>query len=390
MERHYGLDWLRIGAFGLLILYHIGMFFVPWDWHVKTARPIDWLAIPMLATNAWRIPLLFLVSGYASRVLLAKSGGLGAFLGDRSRRLLIPLAFAMTVVVAPQPWAELVFKHGYADDFWRFYMSDYFRFGEIEGIVVPTWQHLWFVAYLWVYTLAVGIAARFAPAGLQRWFDRAFTGWRLLALPIAWLLIVRLLLYPGVGETHDLFFDPAAHAVYLPAFVFGFALGGGSALWPSIRRLWKPAAAMALVGFGVLAAVEIQWPGDTRAPDWAAALFRAGRALQAWGAIVALLWVADRFWNRDRPSRAMLTQVVFPFYIIHQTIIVLLGWWLLRFGLPPLAEFAVLLIATAAGCWLFYDVGRRVALVRPLIGLKAETRCDPVPARRQPGGARTK
>ena len=61
--RHYGLDWLRIGAFGLLILYHIGMFFVPWDWHVKTARPMDWVAIPMLLTNSWRLVLLFVVSG---------------------------------------------------------------------------------------------------------------------------------------------------------------------------------------------------------------------------------------------------------------------------------------------------------------------------------------
>lgn len=380
MERHYGLDWLRIGAFGLLILYHVGMFFVPWDWHVKTARPIDWLAIPMLATNAWRIPLLFLVSGYASRVLLAKSRGPAAFLGDRSSRLLIPLAFAMAVVVAPQPWVELVFKHGYAADFWQFYVRDYFRFGEIEGIVVPTWQHLWFVAYLWVYTVAVGIAARFAPSGMQRCFDRILTSWRLLALPIAWLLVVRLLLLPGVGETHDLFFDPAAHAVYLPAFLFGFALGGTRALWPSIRQLWKPAAAMALIGFGALAAVEIRWPGDTPAPDWAMALFRAGRALQAWGAIVALLWVADRYWNHDHSARTMLTQAVFPFYIIHQTIIVLLGWWLLRFALPAMAEFIVLLLATAIGCWLFYDIGRRIGALRPLIGLKARVASEPAAA----------
>ena len=56
-QRHYGMDWLRIGAFALLILYHIGMYFVPWDWHVKIARPIDWVQLPMLATNGWRLPL---------------------------------------------------------------------------------------------------------------------------------------------------------------------------------------------------------------------------------------------------------------------------------------------------------------------------------------------
>jgi membrane protein DedA with SNARE-associated domain len=47
--RHYGMDWLRIGAFALLIFYHIGMYFVPWDWHVKIVPTIDWVALPMLA-----------------------------------------------------------------------------------------------------------------------------------------------------------------------------------------------------------------------------------------------------------------------------------------------------------------------------------------------------
>ena len=87
MDRHYGMDWLRIGAFGLLILYHIGMVFVPWGFQVKTAHPIAWVEIPMFLTNPWRLTLLFVVSGYASRALLAKAGGAGAFMGSRSARL---------------------------------------------------------------------------------------------------------------------------------------------------------------------------------------------------------------------------------------------------------------------------------------------------------------
>ncbi|HSX55060.1 MAG TPA: acyltransferase, partial [Sphingomonas sp.] len=66
MERHYGMDWLRVGAFGLLILYHIGMVFVPWGYHAKTAAPAEWVTVPMLFTSPWRLTLLFLVSGYAS------------------------------------------------------------------------------------------------------------------------------------------------------------------------------------------------------------------------------------------------------------------------------------------------------------------------------------
>src|SRR3546814_14787207 len=102
-QRHLGMDWLRIGAFGLLILYHIGMFFVPWDWHVTIAQPLDWVAIPMRLTNSWRLPLLFLVSGYATAARFAKLCGVGAFILSRIARLLIPLLFCILVTIARAP-----------------------------------------------------------------------------------------------------------------------------------------------------------------------------------------------------------------------------------------------------------------------------------------------
>src|SRR3546814_2932524 len=125
-QRHLGMDWLRIGAFALLIFYHIGMYFVPWDWHVKIARPIDWVAIPMLATNGWRLALLFLVSGYASAALSAKLGGAGAFARSRSARLLIPLAFGIVVVIPPQPWLELMGARGVTTPFTHFLAGGFF------------------------------------------------------------------------------------------------------------------------------------------------------------------------------------------------------------------------------------------------------------------------
>ena len=138
--RHYGMDWLRIGAFALLIFYHIGMYFVPWDWHVKIVPTIDWVALPMLATNGWRFALLFLVSGYASAALLTKLGGAGAFARSRSARLLVPLLFGVIFVVPPQPWVELMGQHGYAHGLGHFWLHDYFRFGALDGIILPTWQ----------------------------------------------------------------------------------------------------------------------------------------------------------------------------------------------------------------------------------------------------------
>ena len=160
--RHYGMDWLRIGAFALLILYHTGMGFVPWDWHVKWHETPSWVRYPMLATNGWRLSLLFLVSGFASAALLTKVGR-GAYLRSRTARLWIPLFFGVIVIVPVQPWIELQFKHGYAQSFAHFWLHDYFRFGTLEGIALPTWQHLWFVAYLIAYTLLSALLAVLVP-----------------------------------------------------------------------------------------------------------------------------------------------------------------------------------------------------------------------------------
>jgi glucans biosynthesis protein C len=90
--------------------------------------------------------------------------------------------------------------------------------------------------------------------------------------------------------------------------------------------------------------------------------------------IVALIGLADSYLNRDHPWRRVLTEAVFPFYLIHQTIIVGVEGWLLHFGLPRAAEFAILLVATLGGCWIFYAVGREIGWLRPLIGLRPRAR----------------
>lgn len=371
MERHYGMDWLRIGAFALLILYHVGMVFVPWGYHVKTAHPAEWVTVPMLFSNAWRLMLLFVVSGYASRALLARSPGLGAFVRSRNARLLVPLVFGMALMVPPQSWVELTVQHGYAQSYAWFLTHDYFRFGKLHGIVLPTWNHLWFVVYLWTYTLALAALLLLPrPAGLQARFDRLFGGAGALWLPLAYLLLFQVLLFQLGEETHDLLGDGVAHLAYFPAFLFGFGLAGSRATLAAFARLWPIAAALALAGFAVVASVEITWPGDAVAPPGVGEAFRVAREVQTWMSIAALIGVAERYLNRDHTWRPMLTEAVFPFYIIHQTVIVVGEYLLLPWHLPALAEFAILVAATVAGCWLFYLGGREIGWLRPLIGLR--------------------
>ena len=371
--RHLGMDWLRIGAFALLILYHIGMYFVPWGWHVKIAQPIEWVAIPMLATNGWRLALLFLVSGYASAALFAKLGGSGAFARSRSARLLIPLLFGMVVIIPPQPWIDLAGQHGYPHGFVHFWLHDYFGFQFIDGIALPTWQHLWFVVYLWAYTMLAALLLAIVPAALRaRIADgvaAGLNGWGLLLVPmIVWIAIHAL--FPDHDETHALFDDGPSHLHYLTAFTVGWLLRVRPALFGAVARCWKVAAVLAVVGFLPIAWVEWTWPGDVRAPQGIILIYHVARQVQGWATIVALVGIADRFWNRDHRWRATLAEAVFPFYIVHQTIIVVTGWYLRQAGVAALPSFVVLLAATVAGCWIFYAAGRRIGWLRPLIGLQ--------------------
>jgi surface polysaccharide O-acyltransferase-like enzyme len=371
MERHYGMDWLRIGAFGLLILYHIGMVFVPWGFHMKTAEPLVWTEIPMLATNPWRLTLLFVVSGFASRALFAKSAGVGAFVRNRNVRLLVPLAFGIAVIVPPQTWVELVTQHGYAHGFLYFWLNDYFRFGTLAGIVMPTWNHLWFVVYLWVYTLALGLLVMLPGTGrLQPLFDRVFAGSRAVWLPILFLFVTQFLLFHRNEDTHDLFNDGLAHLQYFPALLFGFGLAGSRVAMAGLARHWKVSAALALTSYGVIVAAMLAYPDFSFPSRSVANVFHIARLIEAWAAIAALIGIADRFWNRDHPRRPMLTEAVFPFYIIHQTVIVVVGYAIIGLGLGAGTEFAILVAATVAGCWTFYLIGRSVNWLRPLIGLR--------------------
>ena len=94
--RRYDLDWLRIIAFGLLIFYHIGMFYVTWDWHVKSPHASMAIEPLMILTSPWRLSLLFLISGVATAFLLDKTRR--GFFRMRSQRLLIPLIFGIGIL----------------------------------------------------------------------------------------------------------------------------------------------------------------------------------------------------------------------------------------------------------------------------------------------------
>jgi hypothetical protein len=384
LQRHYGLDWLRIGAFALLILYHTGMYYVEWGWHVKASPTVDWVKWPMMAVNPWRMALLFMVSGVATRFLFAKAGSAGELWRARWPRILLPLLFGVAVVVPLQPWVELSTQHGYAHGFGHFLAHDYFRFGALDGIVLPTWNHLWFLAYLLAYTgLLAGMLALpgLRPERLDRLFDRLFAGWRLWGLPILWIMLIRLTLLPRFGETHALVDDWYLHALYLPIFLFGFSLAASLVMQRRLAAVWKPLLAFSLVALCVRLALIAAFPqGWDSLPEPLQAVAILARSVQVWTMLAGLTGLALDRLNRDHPWRKPLADAVFPAYIVHQTAIVAIAFWTAPLGWPLGLQAVVIVAGTLLACWAAWAVGRRLGPAAVLLGTRPVAARAPVAA----------
>ena len=360
--RRFDLDWLRIAAFALLILYHAGMAFVTWDWHIKLAR-LDWLEPVMLFTNAWRLLLLFLISGIASAAMLGK--GSDGFLANRSRRLLLPLLLGVVLIVPPQPWVEVHVNGMWSGSYLAFWQSEYFGFSDRLGLILPTWNHLWFVVYLWAYTVLLALLPAGARAGLAHGASRLLAGQRLLWLPMLAIAAIRITLADRFPESHDLVSDWCMHWIYGGSFFIGVAMGTAGRLWAGVARLWRPGLVLGLIGWALAAWINGQ-PGAVEG-GWLI-LSRMLRAVQAWGMIIGLLGAAQRWLAFDHPWRQTLAEAVFPAYLIHQTIIVVTAWWLLPLGLPLAMQAALLLGATIIGTAAFCLITARIAWLRPWAG----------------------
>mgnify|MGYP000889726028 FL=1 len=384
MSRRHDLDWVRVCAFGLLVLYHVGMYYVSWDWHVKSPQAGPALEPLMLLSSPWRLSLLFLVSGVATAYLLDKAdraataaGGRVRFLGPRSWRLLLPLAFGMAVIVPPQSYYEVVeqlpggYHEGYLA-FWARYLAADPSFCDAGGcLILPTWNHLWFVAYLWVYTVVLWGLWRLARPLLdaaRTGLAHALSGWGALLWPALLLGLARATLIERFPPTHALVDDLYNHLQYLGVFLLGFLLARQAGFWDALVRLRWPALGLWLGGWLLLAGYNAGLAGQDPAPA-VRGLARLCWGLDQWSAIVAVLGFARRLAPGDSPLLRYLAQAVFPVYILHQTVIVVLAHNLQPLGIAPWIEGPGLVLATLGLCFAGHALIRRVPLLRPLFGL---------------------
>jgi surface polysaccharide O-acyltransferase-like enzyme len=384
-NRLYFLDWIRIFAFCVLIFYHTGMYYVTWDWHVKSPFASHDIEPLMILSSPWRLGLLFMISGVATAFMLKKFR-IGALLRQRSWRLLVPLVFGMFVIVPPQAYFEVVEKVAYQGgygEFMRLYLARYHGFCRGDDcLIMPTWNHLWFVAYLWVYTMIGGIIVWLLGARFNAASDavgRLLSGWRIIVLPVVVLAVARFMLADRFESTHALVDDWYNHAQYFFLFVLGALLATQTQLWAKIEALRFTSLGLWLASWALIVcywSIPEALANTPEVQQWKP-VFRTIYCICQWAPILTVCGFGRRHLNFDSAKRRYLTEAVFPVYILHQTLIVCMAHWMKPIKLAPGIEGGFLIVLTFAISFGVFEVVRRIAVLRPLFGLGRASASSP-------------
>lgn len=371
-SRRHDIDALRFLVFSLLIVYHTAMLYLAGaDFHMKSTYLTDTLNFPMVFINRWRMEIVFIVSGVSCAMMTQTSRG--AFLWRRVQRLLLPLVFGLLVIIPVQPYCEGVSNGLVAPGYWQF-LLDYFGHrawpaGAFTGWKTSfTWNHLWYLVYLLLYTIVL-VALQPLLNKIRPLFT-SLRGWRLLVLPALPALAATVFLKQRYPETHALVKDWYAHAIYFTMYLYGWWLGNDKGVWQELSRLRWHALLLAPCAFAVYIGFDLIHSENLL--TWASAGSWPMRNLYMWLAICAILGWSHALLNRPFAWLPWARQAVYPWYILHQSAIVLLAYWLVPLQLGPVIEPVLVLAGTVLTCWLATSLLiSKVNWLRPCFGLPA-------------------
>jgi glucan biosynthesis protein C len=369
-ERYHDIDWLRVFATMMIFLFHAAKPFISDPWHIKNAQVEPVLEFIVGLVDVWMMPLLFVVSGM-SIALSLRSRAAPTFLQERAKRLLVPFVFGVLFLSPLLVYVERLHYGQFAGSFFDFLPHafdglylDYAGEGNFAWMGI----HLWYLGVLLIYSCL--LLPLFIILSRGVWRERlarmgsVLERPGLLLLPALPLMLLSTLNPYGLGMRQLGMWNLP---VYLAMLIYGFliirTLGGYEVLY---RYRWL--ALPVWLAAGLVAA-----PLD--GAEYGTIEFfigQATRGLVMWSSILLLLGL---FYPLRRVKSSLLrytSEMVLPFYMLHQPVIVLAGYYLvLRLNLPPLAKYGLLIVMALPVTVLIYEfLVRRSNLLRVLHGLK--------------------
>ena len=377
MERRYELDWLRVSAILLVFLYHSTRFFNLEGWHVKNDDTYVWVEIWTFFVTRWMMPLFFVISGASLFHALDKPGGWKRFYTDKLLRLFIPVLAASLTHGALQVYLERVSHARFAGSFFE-WLPAYFR-GVYSGIGLSgsgnfanVGMHLWYLFFLFVYSLACYRLFVWMRAGgknrLKKITDLfSLPGINLIGLIIP-LMLMKVLIPSPVLEVGN---GGWGFLYYLWFLIAGFIIMSDDGL---LQRVHAQGRGFLCLGI-ILSVVQLYLLFGVSNPafqgrfgDWSASVLSY---VNAWCWVLGIWGAAIRHLSFDRPLLRHANEGVLPFFILHQTVLLVVGFvvmgWEIHDGLKWGLVFTISLFIIIA---VYLALIRKFDLLRFLFGMK--------------------
>lgn len=352
---------------GVIFFFHCARFFDEGGWHVKNRELSFGMSVFTGVVSQWIMPLFFVLSAVAAFHALSRRSN-GAYAAERFKRLFVPLVFGIFVLIPPQVYVERVSHGAFSGSYFAFYPHYFDGFYAFGGNFAWMGLHLWYLEVLFVFSLITLPVFRMLQSATAHKRIRAAAGrmraatvFRLPALVLAGVELLVSLQPEGVGRRD---FGGWSLATYLVFFVFGFVLAADERFSDVLQRHWLKAAlgaaATTSAGYFLVTSGHAASPG-----------FLVLRALNSWLWVTAILGIAGRFLQTGGRFLPMANEAVLPFYILHQTVIVLTGFVIAGRDAPVPVKFAVLAGTSFAVVIVLYTaLVRRIAVLRFLFGMK--------------------
>jgi len=357
--RRHELDWLRVMAFFLLILFHSGMPYVTHDWHInnsETSIALTWL---WDFFHNWRMPLLFMISGCGIWFALGKRSA-AQFLKERSTRLLIPLVFGVFIIVPPQVYLQRLAEGQNFDSYIAFY--PHFFDGHIFAGGNFTPNHLWFIYSLFFYSLAalplmLFLKSERGAQSMDKIASVLSKRWGIYLTMIP--LYISLVWLNPYGKEYVFEFH------HLVLVIIGFVIVSRDSIIQSIELQRKKFLLIAIIG--ITLAIYVHYSPIV----FSRRVYYLPNVIGYLSLLFAIFGYGRRYLNFSNTFIKYCNEGVYAFYILHQTITVILAYHIVQMDLNLWIKLLMTTAGTAVFTLIIYHFGvRPFNLIRPLFGLK--------------------
>lgn len=370
-DRLFYLDWMRVLATIAVFFFHCARFFDTFWWHVKNDEPDLILIGVVLFIGTWLMPTFFLISGI-STFHMFDHFNVKTYAAARIKRLLIPFLFGVFFIVPPQVYCERLTHNQFQGSFIDFIPRLF------DGLYLFGGNFPWMGLHLWY--LLVLVLLSFIMVPLFRWVRSEsgllFQGRVAEAVPHP--LLVILLAVPLV--TLNILLDPHTAGcreaggwnlfVYALLFVYGFVVFSIGPVRQSLVR-WRMKTLALSLATSVFFLPYALFTGNQAFLTAGYALSMFVRSVCSFSWLITFIGFSARFCTDSNRFLQYANQAVLPFYILHQTIIIIIGYFVVQLSLAPLIKYAIIVPASFIAVMAVYHfIIRPVPLFRFLFGMK--------------------